>query len=86
MQTNFKRQVTIVKRNSDVSNHYILNIDDNQVTSEKSIELLDININKNLSFDEHVYSLCKKAINQLNVMSRLHRYLGFKEKETMKLE
>ena len=66
-----------------MSNHYILNIDGNQVTSEKTVELLDININKKLSFDEHIYALCKKAINQLNAISRLHRYLGFKEKEIL---
>ena len=36
-----------------------------------------------LSFDEHVSPLCKKASNQLNAISKLHRYLGFKEKETL---
>ena len=62
-------------------NQFTLNIDGNQVTSEKSVKLLFINIDNKLSFDEHVFSLCKKASNHLNAVSRLHRYLGFKEKE-----
>ena len=53
----------------------------NQVTSEKSIKLLGINIDNKTSFDEHVSLLCKKASNQLNTISRLQRYLGFKEKK-----
>ena len=74
-----KFQTIIAKRNSDMSNQYALNIDGNQVTSEKSIKLLGVNTDNKLSFDEHVFSLCKKVTNQLNPISRLHRYLGFKE-------
>ena len=73
-----KFQAIIV--NSDMCNQYTLNIDGNQVTSEKSVKLLGINIDNKLSFDEHVSSLCKKASNQLDTKSRLHRYLRFKEK------
>ena len=73
-----KFQAVIVKRHSDT-----FNIDGNQVTSEKSIKLLVINIDNKLSFDEHVSSLCKKASNHLNKISRLHKYLGFKEKEVL---
>ena len=35
--------------------------------------------NSKLSSDEHVFSLCKKASDHLKAISRLHRYLGFKE-------
>ena len=78
-----KCQAIIVKQNSDVCNQYTLNIDDNQVTSEKYVKLLGINIDNKLSFDEYVSSLYKKASSQLNAMSRLHRYLGIKEKEVL---
>ena len=50
-----KFQAIIVKRNSDMCNQYTLNIDGNQVTSEKSVKLLVIYIDNKLSFDEHVF-------------------------------
>ena len=75
-----KFQAIIVKRNSDMCNQYALNIDGNQVTSEKYVKLLRINIDDKLSFDEHVSSLCKKPSNPLSAIRRLHKYLGFKEK------
>ena len=56
----------IVKQNSDMCNQYALNIDGNQVTSEKSVKLISINIDNKLSFDEHFSSLWKKASNQRN--------------------
>ena len=76
-------QAIIVKRNSDMCNQYTLNIDGSQVTSEKSVKLLGINIDSKISFDEHISLLCIKSSNQLNAISRLHRYLGFKEKEVL---
>ena len=57
-----KFQEIIVKRNSDISNQYTLNIDDNQVTSKKSVKLLGINIDNRLSLYEHIFSLCKKQV------------------------
>ena len=56
-----KFQAIIVKRNQIMSTQYTLNIDDNQVTSEKCVKLLGININNKLSFAERVCSLCKKS-------------------------
>ena len=78
-----KFQAIIVKRNSGICNQYTLNIDVNQVTLEKSVKLLGINIDNKLSFDKHVSSLCKKASNQLNAISSLHRYLGFTGKKVL---
>ena len=66
-----------------MSNRYTLDIDGNQVTSEKSVNLLGINTDSKLSFNEYVSSLCKKASNQLNAIRRLRRYLGVKEKEVL---
>ena len=74
-----KLQAITVEQNSDMISQDTLNIDGNQFTSEKSIKRLDVNIDSKLSFDEHVFSLCKKITNQLNPISRLLRYLGFKE-------
>ena len=73
-----KFQTITVKQNSHMNNQYTLNIDRNQVTSDKSVKLLRINIDNKLSFN----GLCKKASNQLNAISRLCRYLGFKKKKS----
>ena len=58
-----KFQAIMVKRNSDMCNRYTLTIDGSQLTSEKSVKLLDINTDNKLSFDEHVSSLLKRASN-----------------------
>ena len=50
-------------------NKNTLNIDGNQVTSEKYVKRQGINLDNKLSFHEHVSSLCKKASNQLNAIS-----------------
>ena len=48
-----------------------------RVTLDKAVEHLGIHTDHKLSFDKHVSPLCKKASNQPNALSRLHRYLGF---------
>ena len=58
-----KFQAIILKRNSDMSNEYTLNIGGSQVTSEKPVKLLAVNID--------------------NKLSKLHKYLGCKEKEVL---
>ena len=70
-----KFQAIIVKRNLDVCNQYTLNIDGNQVASEKSKTIF----RWTLFF--WLLALTQKASNQLNAISRLQSYLGFKEKE-----
>ena len=62
-----KFQAIIVKRNSDMCNQYTLNIDGNRAISEKSVKLLGINIDNNLSTNT--------SRNQLHAISKLHRGL-----------
>ena len=50
-------QINFMKRNSDMCNQYNLNIDGNQVTSEKSAKLLGINITNKLFLDQQISSL-----------------------------
>ena len=38
-----------------------------------------------LNFDNHVSTICKKASNKLNALSRIHHFLGEKEKEILKI-
>ena len=39
------------------------------------VKLLGIETDKNLTFETHIVKLCSKAAAQLNVISRLNRYL-----------
>ena len=47
------------------------------ITSEHSIKLVDIEIDDQLKFDNHVSTLCKKAGFQLNTIGKLRKYIGF---------
>ena len=60
---------------------HTLNIDGNQVTSEKSVKLLGINIMTNYVSISMFPHYVKKQV--INAISRLHKYLGFKEKEAL---
>ena len=45
-----------------MNKQYTLDIYDNWITSDKYVKLLGICIDHKLSFDEHVFSLCKKQV------------------------
>ena len=42
-----------------MNDHYTFDNDGNRVTSDKSVNFLGIHIDHKLSFDKHVFSLCK---------------------------
>ena len=51
-----------------------------QKLKQKKIELLETTIDKKLKFEEHISGLYKKASIQLNLQSRLQRFMGKKQK------
>ena len=46
-------------------------------------KLLGIEIGKNLNFDDHVISLCKKVGRKLAVLARLSKFMSFKQKRIL---
>ena len=52
-----------------------------EIKSKKSITLLGIEIYNKLNFEKHVCTICKKANNQLNAISRTGADLVQKKKE-----
>ena len=46
------------------------------ITNEQSVELLDVKIDKNLNFTEHVTKLCKKGSQKLHALARISKYLS----------
>ena len=51
-----------------------------EITSEKSVKLLGINIDEKLKFKQHINELCKKAGTQLNALRQLSKPLDTKAK------
>lgn len=69
-----KFHAVVVERNSNMNGQYTLDIDANGVTLDKSVKLLSIQTDHELSFDTHIFSLCRKPSNRLNIINRLQRY------------
>ena len=53
------------------------NIGGEQIIEFNKVKLLGINIDFGLTFNEHLNSICKKASNKLNALSRLCAILPF---------
>ena len=62
---------------------YPLNINDLTINCENSVKLLGIEIDYKLSFDQHIFTLCNKASNQLNSIERIQKFMGFKEQKVL---
>ena len=62
---------------------YSLNINQEVINSENRVKLSGAEIDNKLSFEKHISTLVKKASNQLNVISRIQKFMGFKEKEIL---
>ena len=60
-----------------------LKICSNDIEAIKSVTLLGIEIDNQLSFIQHISKLCSKATIQLNAICRLAKLMGNKEKIAM---
>ena len=55
------------------------NIDNNITESEMKQKLLGITIDSNLSFEEHVNNICKKASQKLNALASISSYMDIQK-------
>ena len=78
-----KFQAIAIKRSNKMKYSYSLNINQEVINSENCVKLLGVEIDNKLSFEKHISTLVKKASNQLNVISRIQKFMGFKEKEIL---
>ena len=63
------------------SNHNCcLTINNTQIKFKESVTLLGFEIDNKLNFEKHVSTICKKANDQLNAISRISADIGQKEK------
>ena len=65
---------------SSGNNKLSANIDGNVIKSEANQILLGVNIDSNLSFNEHINTLCKKASAKLNALNRISGYMNFSKR------
>ena len=75
-----KFQAIVVKKNNQMKNSYSLNINQEVINIENCVKSLGVEIDKKLSFEKYISTLVKKASSQLNTISRIHKFIGFKEK------
>ena len=79
-QTQDKFQSMIISSKKDLSKS-VWNINGVELTMKSSVKLLGIEIYNKLNFEKHISNICKKASNQLNVICRLHTFMGHKKKQ-----
>ena len=83
MDNPYKFQAIVVKRNSNMKDSHSLNLNQEVINSENCVKLLGVEIDNKLSFEKYISTLVKKASNQLNAISRIQKFMGFKEKEIL---
>ena len=76
-------QAIIINRQNGSNHNGCLTINNAEIKSKESVTLLGIEINNKLNFEKHVSTICKKANNQLNAISRIDADIGQKEKEIL---
>ena len=79
-----KFQAIIINRQNSSNHNCCLTLNNAEIKSKESVTLLRIEIDNKLTFvEKHEFTICKKANNQLNAISRIGAALGQKEKEVL---
>ena len=78
-----KFQLMVLQKSTKKVIQEKLQIDNNEIKSENLVTLLDITIDNQLSFDDHISKLCNKASMQLNAIFRPKKYMSQKELEVV---
>ena len=75
-----KFQAIVVIRNNKMKDTYSLNINQEVSNSENCVKLLGVEMDNKISFGKHISTIVKKASTQLNAISRIQKFVSFKEK------
>ena len=54
--------------------HTSINVNGSVIKSSNSEKLLGITIDSDITFEEHINTLCRKAIEKLHALSRISQY------------
>ena len=78
-----KFQVIIIDKKKREHKNENIAIDNKQMKSVSSVELLGIQLEYKLNFSPQISNICKFATNRLNTLIRLQKFLSFKEKKIL---
>ena len=78
-----KSQAIIMNKTRKNQVTHELKICNNDVVTTKSVKLVGIEIDNQLSFNQNISKLCSKAAMQLNTICRLAKFMRNKEKIAM---
>ena len=78
-----KFQAIVATRNNKMKDFFSLNIKKEVINSENCVKLFEAEIENEHSFKKHISTLVKKSSNQLNAISRIQKFTGFKKKEIL---
>ena len=56
------------------------NIGNEKIWESNKQKLLGLDIDRNLNFDEHISSLCRKEGNKLSLLARVSNFMRFKKR------
>ena len=73
----------ISKKKNALPRNLKLRTNNTEITPQPSVELLDVTIDNEFKFDQHISRLCKSAGCQLNALFRLKNYLNFEQKKVL---
>ena len=59
------------------------NIAETRIWKSKNEKLLGLTIDRNLNFDDHVFTFSKKAGRKLSALSRISNYMSFEKKRIL---
>ena len=79
MKINTDKSHLIMSRNKSI----VAKIDEFDIQSENQQELLGIVIDSNLTFEDHVSKICKKASQKLNALARVSSYMDIHKKKLL---
>ena len=60
----------------------MVNVENNQITNNKSEKLLRIKIDHKLTFNAHIDEICKKAGQKMNALSRVIPYMNITKRRS----
>ena len=73
-----KFQSIIINRFGELKDSHELIINNHKIDSENSVTLLGIETDNKLNFEKGVTAICQKPGRQLNALSHIHKYTGFR--------